>query len=125
MTQEHKDHLVEKCSRHPTVTMPAADDPWKPTDATNPATQPTKGGRAPEIQMKQKDLCTRWKAAAVEMGGPDAQIVLDKAVAKEMVRQFLCQQTRPASLSQIYKVRIVTVLLDCDFLLVVPIFPKS
>jgi len=65
------------------------------------------GGRVPN--KKQKELYVKWQAAAVEMGGPDARIVVDAAIAKKMILQFLGEQaSRPVSLVQIYRVRIVS-----------------
>ena len=143
MTQEHKDFLLDKCSRYKNVKMPdfLETSPAKGTTAVidnhsntlvtpppnagvlakqqkqngnagdgksskitpGPTTQ--KKGGPPKFSKQQQELHAQWQAAAVQMAGPDARVVVDAEVAKQMIFKFLYDAFRPLSATQIYQAR--------------------
>ena len=143
MTQEHREFLLEKCSRYKNVRMPdfLETSPAKGTTAVivnhsntlvtpppnagaiakkqnkcgievdhksskitpGPTTQ--KKGGPPKFSKQQQELHAQWQAAAVEMAGPDARVVVDAEIAKQMILKFMYDAFRPMSATQIYQVQ--------------------
>lgn len=52
----------------------------------------------------QLEIHRKWQAAAEELGGPGARIVLHKPLAKKMIFDFLFDAFRPMNITDIHKV---------------------
>lgn len=57
------------------------------------------------FSKKQIELHRQWQEAAIQLGGPNARIVLDSETAKKKIFDFLYDAFKPMNITQIYNAR--------------------
>ena len=147
MTKEHKNALIDKCTKYKDCNFPVFEEtsPVKEAttdhpisanaitplantgsigtllenldtahstvtpnhielemDARNMVSKKATGGTKPN--KAQLEIHRKWQAAAEELGGAGARIVLQKPVAKKMIFDFLFDEFRPMNITEIHKV---------------------
>jgi hypothetical protein len=102
---------IEKQREHPdparsTVTPNQSE---MSVEARNLASKKTMLGAA-KPNKAQLEIHRKWQAAAEELGGTGARIVLHKPLAKKMIFDFLFDAFRPMNITDIHKVSLFSLL---------------